>query len=99
MQRAAGGAQEEDKRLRGVFHLRGDGDKAWVLGELELHLEHRTGDYDGGASLEACGCGIAPPPPPPPRAPQRSPPKIPACILASEYSLGKTARVSCWVAI
>lgn len=46
----------ESERWRGVFHVqRANLDSAWQLKDFEVHSERRTGDYDGGVSLEACG--------------------------------------------
>ena len=50
---------EPGRRARIVFNLKRDGAaQPWRLATLEQHVERRTGDYDGGASLEACGWGL-----------------------------------------
>ena len=50
---------EPGSRARIVFNLkRDDATQPWRLATLEQHVERRTGDYDGGTSLEACGWGL-----------------------------------------
>lgn len=47
---------EPGRRTRIIFNLkRDDAAQPWRLATLEQHVERRTGHYDGGASLEACG--------------------------------------------
>lgn len=47
------------ERIRGIMCLErsGEGDP-WALAEVEVHCERRTGDYNGGTLLEACGYNL-----------------------------------------